>query len=128
MISTPPVRAQAGHRPPSLILFSLGIPSGPFMKHLILAIALVVPAYAGASELPREVSLQWAKYQAALKANDLPALTSMAKFPLHCNEFKGDIKSAKEFAQDYKVIFPEPTKRCLETSVLHPRKSSGRIH
>jgi hypothetical protein len=98
------------------------------MKHLLLAIALAIPAYAGASGLPREVSVQWAKYQAALKANDLPALTSMAKFPVHCNEFKGDIKSAKQFAQQYKVIFPEPTKRCFETSVLHPQKSSGRIY
>ena len=98
------------------------------MKHLFLAIALVIPAYAGASELPRDVSVQWAKYQRALKANDLPTLTSMAKFPVHCNEFKGDIKSAKEFAQQYKVIFPEPTKRCFETSVLHPQKWKGLIH
>ena len=69
------------------------------MKHLFLAIALVIPAYAGAAELPRAVSVQWAKYQAALKANDLPTLTAMAKFPVHCNEFQGDIKSAKEFAR-----------------------------
>jgi hypothetical protein len=98
------------------------------MKHLLLAIALVIPAYAGASELPREVSVQWAKYQAALKANDLPTLTSMAKFPVHCNEFEGDIKSAKQFAQQYKVIFPEPTKRCFGTAVLHRQKWKGRIH
>jgi hypothetical protein len=98
------------------------------MKHLLLAIALVTPVYAGAPELPREVSVQWAKYQAALKANDLHTLTSMAKFPVHCNEFKGDIKSAKGFAEQYKVIFPEATKRCFETSVLHPQKLKGRIY
>ena len=98
------------------------------MKHLVLAIALVIPAYAAAPELPREVSVQWAKYQAALKANDLHTLTSMAKFPVHCNEFAGDIKSAKEFARQYPVIFPEPTKRCFETSVLHPQKWKGAIH
>jgi hypothetical protein len=101
---------------------------GSFMKHLFLAIALAIPAYAGASELPREVSVNWAKYQAALKANDLPTLTSMAKFPVHCNEFNGDIKSAKEFAQQYKVIFPKPTKRCFETAVLRPQKLKGQIH
>src|SRR6476646_9915806 len=88
------------------------------MKHVLLAIALVIPAYAGAPKLPREVSVQWAKYQATLKANDLHTLTSMAKFPVHCNEFAGQ----------YKVIFPEPTKRCFETSVLHPQKWKGLIH
>src|SRR4051812_3347094 len=98
------------------------------MKHLFLVIALVVPAYAGAPEVRREVAVQWAKYQAALKSNDLRALSSMAKFPIQCNEFKGDIKSAKQFVQQYKVIFPEPTKRCFETSVLHPQKSKGLIH
>jgi len=99
-----------------------------FLKHLLLVVALFVPAYADASELPRDVSTQWAKYQAALKANDLRTLTSMAKFPVQCNEFKGDIKSAKAFAEQYKIIFPEPTKRCFETSVLHPQKWKGSIH
>jgi hypothetical protein len=97
------------------------------MKQLLLAIALIIPAYAGAPESPREVSVQWGKYQAALKANDLQTLTSMARFPVHCNEFKGDIKSAKEFTQQYKAIFPETTKRCFQTSVLHPQKWKGRI-
>ena len=95
------------------------------MRYLFLAIALIMPAGLGAADLPPAVSAQWAKYQAALKANDLPVLTSMAKFPIHCNEFKGDIKSAKEFAIQYKVIFPGPTKRCFATSQLQPRKSKG---
>lgn len=99
-----------------------------FTKHLLLAIALVIPAYAGAPEIPREVSVQWAKYQGALKANDLHTLTSMAKFPIRCNEFKGDIKSAKQFEERYRLIFPEPTKRCFETSVLHVQKGKGRTY
>jgi len=98
------------------------------MKHLLFAIALAIPAYADASKLPREVSVEWGKYQRALSANDLATLTSMAKFPVHCNEFQGDIKSAKDFVQQYQVIFPKPTKRCLETSLLRPQKWEGRIH
>jgi hypothetical protein len=98
------------------------------MKHLLLIIALVIAVSAGAQELPREVSVQWSKYQTALKANDLHSLTSMARFPVRCNEFKGDIKSAKDFARQYKVIFPEATKRCFETSVLHPQKWKGSIY
>jgi hypothetical protein len=98
------------------------------MKRLFIASLVAIQSFAGAPALPQEVSAEWAKFQAALKADDLATLSSMIEFPLRCNEFKGDIKSAKSFAEQYKTIFPAPTKQCFATSPLHPQKWNGQIH
>lgn len=98
------------------------------MKRCILPIACVIHAYAGSPALPREVSAAWVKFQAALKADDLPALIAMTKFPLRCNEFGGDIKNPKVFAQRYTTIFPAPTKRCFASAPLHPEKWKNKLH
>jgi len=98
------------------------------MKILIASIICLTQAAAGAPKVPPAVALQWGKFQTALKADDLPTLTSMVKFPLHCNEFKGNIKSAKSFIQQYRTIFPEPTKHCFLTSELHPKKWENKMH
>ena len=92
------------------------------MKLLIAAIICLTPAMAGEPKIPQEVANQWAKFQGALKADDLATLTSMIKFPLKCNEFKGDIKSPKSFIQQYNTLFPAKTKQCFLTSNLHPQQ------
>jgi hypothetical protein len=98
------------------------------MKLLLATIICLMPAMAGEPKLPQEVANQWAKFQVALKTDDLATLTSMIKFPLKCNEFKGDIKSSKSFIQQYKTLFPEKTKQCFLTSSLHPQQWKKQTH
>ncbi len=98
------------------------------MKLLIASIICLSQVVAGEPKVPQEVATQWAKFQAALKADDLTALTSMVKFPLKCNEFNGDMKSSKSFVQQYNTIFPEKTKHCFLTSGLHPQQWENQTH
>ncbi len=98
------------------------------MKHFLILIACCIHASAGSPALPREVSAEWVKFQSALKADDLPTLIAMTKFPLRCNEFGGDIKNQKVFIQRYKTIFPGPTKQCFASAPLHPEKWKNKLH
>jgi hypothetical protein len=72
------------------------------------------------SPVPPKVKLDWAKFQAALKADDLKTLNTMVKFPLLSNDLCGVIKSAAAFADCYKTIFPNETKQCIAMSELSP--------
>lgn len=65
------------------------------------------------AELPPELLTTWSQVQAAIKANDARKLAASVRFPLHSNEFGGDIESAKVLAERYKTIFPARTRECL---------------
>jgi hypothetical protein len=95
---------------------------------VLLPIVLLLPIKAGEPPVPPQVKVEWAKFQAALKADDLKILATMAKFPIRCNEFGGNIKSAKVFADRYKTIFPKATKQCLGKSGLQARRWDKRMH
>ncbi len=98
------------------------------MKQFMLAGVIAIQAIAAPPQLPPGVSSEWTRFQAALKADDMATLTSMIKFPLRCNEFNGDIKTAKSFIQQYKILFPPATKQCFSTSTLHLQKWEGKLH
>jgi hypothetical protein len=88
-----------------------------FVKSVDLA---AEPLQSKASDpVPPKVKLEWAKFQAALKADDLKTLNTMVKFPLLSDDIScGNIKSAAAFADCYKTIFPDKTKQCLVMSQL----------
>ena len=98
------------------------------MKLHFLPFVLMLHMKAGEPPVPPKVKLEWAKFQAALKADDLKALTAMVKFPVRSNEFGGNIKSSKIFADRYKTIFPAATKQCFAVSTLHTRRWDNQIH
>lgn len=98
------------------------------MNYFLGSIVLAIQVAAGPVVLRPEMAADWARFQAALKADDLETLTAMTKFPLRSNEFGGDIKSPSVFKQRYKTIFPEPTKQCMATSNLRREKVRNQIH
>lgn len=98
------------------------------MNYLFSSLFLAMQLSAGTPELARDVALEWSKFQAALKADDLETLIAMAKFPLRSNEFGGDIKSPSVFKARYKTIFPGPTKQCMAGARLHREKVQNRVH
>jgi len=95
---------------------------------VLLPIVLLLPIKAGEPPVPPQVKVEWAKFQAALKADDLKVLAAMAKFPIRCNEFGGNIKSAKVLADRYKTIFPKATKQCLAKSGIHAQRWDKQMH
>jgi len=99
-----------------------------YKKRLVLSIAWLVLVAAGTAEVPQAIQAQWTRFQAAIKADDLPTVIAMSKFPIRSNEFGGDIPSAKVLTQRYTTIFPAPTRQCLATAPLHRETWHKRIH
>lgn len=101
------------------------------MRYLLLFAGFVcfsAQVLAGEPKVPNDVAQQWRQFQLALKKDDVTALVAMVKFPLLCNEFKGDIKTPKEFARQYKTIFPKESKHSFLSEQLHPQKWEGKTY
>lgn len=77
---------------------------------------------AAAAALPPEMRQQWERFQSALRVDDPAAIAALAKFPIHSNEFGGNIANPKILKNRYATIFPAATKKCLTSATLQAQK------
>ena len=77
---------------------------------------------AAPAALPPELRQRWERFQNALRADDPAAIAALAKFPIHSNEFGGNIANPKTLKNRYATIFPAATKKCLTSATLQPLK------
>jgi len=69
------------------------------------------PIFAG--EPAAGIEKTWAMFQAALKQKSPEALAKISQFPIHSNEFGGQIKSSDILEKRFAKIFTPKTIQCL---------------
>lgn len=93
------------------------------LSHFMIAALLlqIAPAFAQAQEtaeapaaLRQEFDAFLAKFRAALKANDAPAVAGMTQLPFMKNAYYGDV--AQFPAKGYPNLFPPKVRKCIAGS------------